>query len=188
MKISDTGINLIKKYEGCRTSAYKCPAGVWTIGYGHTGGVHPGDKITLSQADKLLRQDITKYESMVNAYDNIYHWTQSQFDALCSFAFNIGNITGLTGAGSREKYKIADKMLLYVNAAGKKMPGLVKRRKEERELFLSEPTPMKNNNVIAKEVIDGLWGNGKERIQLLKESGYDPKAIQNIVNVMMKSK
>ena len=188
MKISDNGLELIKKYEGCRTSAYKCPAGVWTIGYGHSTGVRPGDKITLSQADELLRQDIARYESIVNAYDSIYHWTQNQFDALCSFAFNIGNITGLTGAGTRDKYMIADKMLLYVNAAGKKLTGLVKRREEERELFLSEKAPMKKDEDIAKEVIQGLWSTGRERTKLLKEAGYDPKSIQKIVNVMIKTK
>lgn len=186
MKISKQGIELIKKYEGCRLSAYRCPAGVWTIGYGHTLGVRSGQTITQKQADDFLTQDLEKYEHNVMAYDNKYHWTQSQFDALVSFAFNIGNITGLTGAGTRDKYMIADKMLLYINANGKPLTGLRKRREEERTLFLSEPKQMKSNEDIAREVIDGLWGNGRERTKLLKEAGYDPKAVQKIVNQMIK--
>ncbi len=182
MKISQKGIDLIKKYEGCKLTAYKCPAGVWTIGYGHTTGVCPGDKITQKQADEYLRYDLERYESIVNAYDSLYHWTQNQFDSLVSFAFNVGNITGLTAAGSRNKYVIAEKMLLYIKANGKPLTGLVKRRQEERELFVSTECCMKKPEDIAQEVIQGLWGNGRERTKNLKNAGYNPKEIQKIVN------
>lgn len=182
MKISQKGIDLIKKYEGCKLTAYKCPAGVWTIGYGHTTGVCPGDKITQKQADEYLKKDLEKYESIVNAYDPLYHWTQNQFDSLCSFAFNVGNITGLTAAGSRNKYIIAEKMLLYVKANGKTLTGLIKRRQEERELFVSTECCVKKPEDVAMEVIQGLWGNGRERTKNLKNAGYNPKEIQKIVN------
>lgn len=188
MKISKQGIDLIKKYEGCRLESYMCPAGLWTIGYGHTLGVRSGQRITQKQAEEYLLQDLEKYEKHVNGYDKKYHWTQTQFDAMVSFSFNIGNIIGLTCAGTRDKYKIAEKMLLYINANGKPLIGLLKRREEERDLFLSEPKQMKSDEEIAKEVINGLWGNGRERTRLLKEAGYDPKKIQKIVNQMIKTK
>ena len=138
MVTSKEGIELIKKFEGCRLSAYRCPAGVWTIGYGHTLGVRSGDTITQKQADEYLMQDVAKYEVMVNSYYERYHWTQNEYDALVSFAFNIGNITGLTGAGTRSKAVIAEKILLYNKANGTTLPGLVKRRKEEHDLFVGQ--------------------------------------------------
>lgn len=183
MRISKRGIDLIKKYEGCRLAAYKCPAGVWTIGYGHTLNVKQGDVITQAQADQLLLQDLETYEHKVNVLNYNYHWSQNEFDALVSFAYNVGSIIGLTQYYKRTKQQIADAMLLYVNANGKPLPGLVKRRREERDLFTST---IKTNEEIAKEVIDGLWGNGKERTKRLTESGYDAKEIQKLVNKILR--
>lgn len=150
MIISQKCTDLIKKFEGCRLTAYRCPAGVWTIGYGHTIGVKAGDVITQAQADEYLMQDIKRYESHVNGYDDKYHWTQNEYDALVSFAFNIGNITGLTAAGTRSKQTIADKILLYNKANGVTLPGLMKRRQEEHDLFVEvepKPTPRKKKVV-----------------------------------------
>lgn len=150
MKASQKCIDLIKKFEGCRLSSYRCPAGVWTIGYGHTTGVKAGDVIAQARADEYLMQDIEKYESLVNSYNDRYHWTQNEYDALVSFAFNIGNITGLTAAGTRSKQTIADKILLYNRANGVPLPGLIKRRQEEHDLFVmtdQEPTPRKKKVV-----------------------------------------
>lgn len=187
MNISQKGIDLIKKYEGCRLSAYKCPAGVWTIGYGHTAGVRPGDVITQEEAEDYLRGDLLKFEMMVNSYNDRYAWTQPQFDALVSFAYNIGNITGVTAAGTRTKTQIANAMLLYVRAAGKILNGLVRRRNEEYSMFMSDPEPiLKSNNEIADEVIKGLWGVGEERKKKLRAAGYNPGAIQRIVNNKLK--
>lgn len=137
MDISKNGIELIKKFEGCMLTAYKCPAGVWTIGYGHTQGVHEGQKITQETADKYLHDDIRKYVEHVNAYNDIfkYRFTQNQFDALVSFAFNVGSIRQLTARGTRKKQVIAEKMLLYTKAGGRELPGLVKRRQKEHALF-----------------------------------------------------
>lgn len=135
MIISNKGLDLIKKFEGCRLKAYKDPAGVWTIGWGHTKGVKAGDEITQEQADKLLRDDLAVYETKVDKYDDRYHWNQNQFDALVSFAYNIGSIDQLTSNGRRAIKTISDKILEYNKAGGKKLEGLVRRRKAEKALF-----------------------------------------------------
>lgn len=140
MKVSKKGIELIKKFEGCRLHAYFCPAGVCTIGYGHTLGVRPGDTITQKQADDLLLQDLVRFENEVMKYDHLYHFNQNEFDALVSFAYNIGTLTGVTRSGQRSKKQISEKMLLYVKAAGATLPGLVRRRKEEHDLFITPVT------------------------------------------------
>ena len=78
MRTSERGISLIKKYEGCRTKAYLCPAGVWTIGYGHTGPeVVQGLVWSQEQVDAALKQDLIRFETKVVDYDNIYHWSVS---------------------------------------------------------------------------------------------------------------
>lgn len=139
MQTSQKGIDLIKKHEGCKLKAYKCPAGVWTIGYGHTGSdVKYGQTITQAKAEQLLKNDLAKFERHVMLFNSKYHWTQNEFDALVSFAFNIGNINQLTANGKRTKEQIAQAMLLYNKAGGKVLPGLTKRRQAERELFLSK--------------------------------------------------
>ena len=135
MRISNKGIELIKQFEGCRLKAYKDPAGVPTIAYGHTAGVKMGDTITQEQADELLRDDLVIYEGKVAKYDDKYHWNQNQFDALVSFAYNIGSIDQLTSNGRRAIKTISDKILEYNKAGGKKLEGLVRRRKAEKALF-----------------------------------------------------
>lgn len=141
MRISERGLDLIKRFEGCRLTAYKCPAGVWTIGWGHTGDVIQGQTITQEAADELLRMDMAAYERKVLKFDNIYHWTQNEFDALVSFAYNVGSIDQLTAQGTRDKKTISEKMLLYTKAGGKELVGLVRRRRAEQELYLSRETP-----------------------------------------------
>lgn len=141
MKTNTAGINLIKKYEGCVLTAYRCPAGVLTIGYGHTGTDVKEDMIiTKAQAEKLLKADLIAFEKKVSAYDSIYHFNANQFSALVSFAYNIGSIDQLTAKGTRSLAEISKKMLLYNKAAGKQLPGLVKRRKAEQELFNKKAT------------------------------------------------
>lgn len=135
MKISTTGLNLIKSFEGCRLTAYKCPAGVWTIGYGHTGNVKSGQKITQAKADAYLKADLAKFEKHVMSYDKKYNWNQNEFDALVSFAYNIGSITQLTANGTRTKKQISEKILAYDKAAGKMLAGLTRRRQAEKALF-----------------------------------------------------
>lgn len=136
MKTSQNGIDLIKRFEGCRLTAYRCAAGVPTIGYGHTAGVKMGQSITQKRAEAFLREDLEKYERNVQKYDGTYHWNQNEFDALVSFAYNVGSIDQLLAGGSRTKKMIVEKMLLYNKAAGRVLDGLSKRRAAERDLFL----------------------------------------------------
>lgn len=135
-KINKSGFNLIKKYEGCRLTSYICPAGVLTIGYGHTGkDVKPNQTITKKKAIILLKKDLARFERHVQSYNYIYEWTDNEFSALVSFAFNIGNIDQLTAYGTRTRSQIRSAMLKYVKANGKTLQGLVKRRKAELKLF-----------------------------------------------------
>ena len=135
-KINKSGLNLIKKYEGCRLTSYICPAGVLSIGYGHTGkDVKPNQTITKKKAISLLKKDLARFERHVQSYNYIYEWTDNEFSALVSFAYNIGNIDQLTAYGTRTRSQIRSAMLKYVKANGKTLPGLVKRRKAELKLF-----------------------------------------------------
>lgn len=138
MRTSQNGINLIKKFEGCRLTAYKCAAGVPTIGYGHTAGVKMGQKITRVQAESFLKDDLVKYEKKVEKYNSRYGWNQNEFDALVSFAYNVGSIDKLTADGARSRQQIADKFMAYNKAGGKALSGLTARRREERTLFLKD--------------------------------------------------
>ena len=135
MRISENGLNLIKEFEGCRLEAYLDPAGVPTIGYGHTSGVKMGQVITQNTADEYLRDDCAAAEKNVNGFDAKYHWNQNQFDALVSFAFNLGSINQLTANGTRSIAEISAKIPEYCHAGGKKLSGLVRRRAAEKELF-----------------------------------------------------
>ena len=135
MNTSQMAIDMIKSFEGCRLDAYKCPAWVWTIGYGHTGkNVYEGLKITPAEAEALLRIDLEKYEKAV---EKVGTFTQPQFDALVSFAYNcgIGNLQKLTRG--RDHQQIADAILLYNKAGGRVLAGLTRRRRWEHDLFLS---------------------------------------------------
>ena len=145
--VSDRGVKLIKEFEGCRLKAYYDSAGVITIGYGTTNSdksitgttIKKGMTISQATADKWLKESLNKkYGPKVNKYDGHYKWTQNEFDALISFAYNIGSIDQLTDNGKRSKQAIANAMPQYCHAAGKKLPGLVRRRKAERELFLKK--------------------------------------------------
>ena len=151
-KIGQAGLALIKQYEGCRLAAYRCAAGVWTIGYGHTAGVHSGMTITQAQADAYLQQDIAKFEGYVNnpAYVPITEQlNQNQFDALVSFAFNLGagNLRKL--CKGRTAAQIAQAMTQYCKANGKVLAGLRRRRAAEQAFFnkpVSAATPAQNQN------------------------------------------
>lgn len=140
MKTSQKGIDMIKGFEGFRAQSYRCviTEKYLTIGYGHYGpDVKMGQVITKAQGEELLKKDLIRFEACVNKYDHIYDFNQNEFDALVSFAVNIGNIDQLTSCGTRSRKVIAEKMLLYVNSGGKKLQGLVNRRKAEHDLFLS---------------------------------------------------
>lgn len=142
MKASEKAYSLIRQFEGQRLTAYRCPAGIWTIGYGHTSGVVPGMAITKEQAEEFLMRDIETAENIVNA--ECRNLRQCQFDALVSFVLNVG------GGNFRKStllkkikvnpndYSIMDEFLRWVYAKGVVLPGLQKRRLAEMRLYFSE--------------------------------------------------
>lgn len=145
MKINAEGLALIKEFEGLYLTAYMDAVNVITIGYGTTNAdasiigvrIRPGMKISRATAEEWLVECLDKkYMPLVMKYDNIYHWTENEASALCSFAYNIGSIKQLTDNGRRSKAVIAEKMLLYNKAGGKVLAGLTRRRKAERALYL----------------------------------------------------
>lgn len=142
MSISDRGVELVAKFEGCRLEAYKCPAGIWTIGYGHTKDVNPGARLSSEdEAKRLLKEDLKKYGDYVNDCVRkgqiIFPLNQNQFDALTSFCYNCGNGNLQRLVSGRDAGTVADKLLAYNKGGGRELPGLTRRRKEEREIFLS---------------------------------------------------
>jgi len=138
MKTSQAGIDLIKHFEGFRARAYKCPAGVLTIGYGHTRDVKEVDVITQEQAEKLLRDDLKGFERCIEDKFG-KDWEQYEYDALVSFAYNLGCNgfgTGLSKAlRNKDTENINKYWLMYNKAGGRVLNGLVRRRKAELELF-----------------------------------------------------
>jgi len=139
LSISNNGLTLIKRFEGCRLTAYK-PVSTekyWTIGYGHYGSdVKQGQTITQAQADSYLKADCASAEKSVNSYTK-YNWNQNQFDALVSFTFNCGsgNLKTLLSNGNRTIAEISAKITAYNKAGGKVLQGLINRRAAEKELF-----------------------------------------------------
>ena len=142
MKASEKAYSLIRQFEGLRLTSYRCPAGVWTIGYGHTSGVVLGMNITKEQAEAFLRQDIVSAENVVNA--ECRNLSQCQFDALVSFVFNVGggNFRKSTLLkkikANPDDNSIMDEFLRWVYANGVVLPGLQKRRLAEMRLYFSE--------------------------------------------------
>lgn len=138
MKISEAGVKLICKWEEFRTYAYVCPAGLWTIGYGHTGGVKPTDKIDIAQGEAYLRKDLEIVERCLNSL--AIKLNQNQYDALCSLIFNIGTgnflrSTMLKYLQAKQYDKASAEFLKWRKANGKVLKGLEARRKDEQELF-----------------------------------------------------
>ena len=104
MKINNEGLDLIKKFEGCVLHAYDDGYGNLTIGYGHCANdVYNGQIITQSEAEQMLINDLKRFEDNVNKYVATYDLNQNEFDALVSFAYNIGNVDELLNYGSREQ-------------------------------------------------------------------------------------
>ena len=142
MKISLEGLSLIKKFEGCKLIAYKCSAGVWTMGYGHTTGVKEGDVCTQEEAEKLLRGDIFKFEEYVQDSVKV-DLDQSQFDALVAWTFNLGpgnlrSSTMLKKLNNGEYESVPFEMRRWNKAGGKTLDGLIRRRQAESLLFESK--------------------------------------------------
>ena len=144
MNINKAGLDLIKKFEGCRLTAYKCPAGVWTIGYGHTGpDVKHGKSITEQEAENLLRGDLDNFEAGVTKAIVSAATTPNQFAAMVSLAYNIGlggfNKSTVLRKHKEGAYKSASAaFMMWVKGGGRELPGLVRRRAAERSLYQTE--------------------------------------------------
>lgn len=141
MKTSQRGIDLIKSFEGCELRAYKDAVDVWTIGYGHTVGVKEGDVITQAQAGRMLADDLVIYEQGVQSLVK-RTLTQGQFDALVSFAFNVGlgalgKSTLLRLLNSGDYASASQQFARWNKAGGRVLSGLTRRREAERALFVS---------------------------------------------------
>ena len=139
MNISQEGLSLIKKFEGCELEAYKCAAGVWTIGYGSTKGVKEEDTLTQEEADNLLLHEMQEYEGYINELVKA-PLEQNQFDALVSWVFNLGpaNLkasTMLKFLNAGDYHLIPSQIKRWNKAGGKVLEGLIRRREAEALLF-----------------------------------------------------
>lgn len=145
MKVNKEGIELVKSFEGCFLKAYLCPAKVWTIGYGSTKyqngiSVKQGDKITQQEAETLLSDTLTEFSKGVSKLIKV-ELNDNQFSALVSFAFNLGvgalsksTLLKKVNANPNDK-TIEQEFMKWVNAGGKKLNGLVRRRTAESKLY-----------------------------------------------------
>jgi lysozyme len=139
MNISQEGISLIKKFEGCELEAYQCAAGVWTIGYGSTKDVKEGDTLTQKEADNLLLHEMQEYEGYIKELIKV-PLKQNQFDALVSWVFNLGpaNLkasTMLKFLNAGDYHLIPSQIKKWNKANGKVLEGLIRRREAEALMF-----------------------------------------------------
>ena len=140
MKISQYGIDLIKHFEGCELEAYQCAAGVWTIGYGHTKGVQPGDEWSEDHANHMLEVELEEYENYVSTAVTV-PLSQNQFDALVSWVYNLGNgnltsSTMLKVLNSGDYDGVPAQIKRWNKAGGKVLEGLTRRRQAEADMFV----------------------------------------------------
>ena len=140
MKPSGACRALVRHFEGCRLQAYLCPAGVPTIGVGHTKGVKLGARCSQEQADLWLTQDLDDAGAAVASLVRV-PLTQGQFDALTSFVFNLGmrrlaESTLLILLNKRDYHGAAAQFSRWVRSDGQVLDGLVRRRAAEAKLFM----------------------------------------------------
>lgn len=146
MQISKLGLALLKGFEGFRSTAYRCPAGVLTIGYGHTSmagppQVRPGQVMSKAEAEKVLAKDIEKFAAQIAPLITV-DLTSNQFSALVSFAYNVGvggfRKSSVLRAVNREQHiDVMRRLGLWTKAGGRVLPGLVKRRSAEAALYMT---------------------------------------------------
>jgi lysozyme len=175
MQMSQGGIDaLLKKFEGCKLKAYRCPANVCTIGYGHTSSagspeVRDGMTITQAQADEILRRDLIKYEQSVQDLIKV-KLTQNQFDVLVDFAYNagVGNLkssTMLKKINSGNLNMVPDELMKWTKGGGKVLPGLVRRRQAEAAWWSADQHVEEHEHradpdpVPARTMVDSKQGN-----------------------------
>ena len=143
MKISQEGIALIKKFEGCELNAYQCSANVWTIGYGHTKEVAENNECSMEEAEEILVADLEEFEEWVEKLVSV-EMAQNEFDALVAFTFNLGptnlrTSTLLERLNDRKFEDVPSEMKRWNRAGGVVVDGLVRRREAEALLFKGEP-------------------------------------------------
>lgn len=196
MEINAKGLNLVKEFEGCMLTAYVDAVGIWTIGYGNTSHAKKGLTITQTQAEAWLKEDLKTAEKAVEKWQAHYSFNENEASALISFTFNCGagSLNNLVKNGSRTKAEIARYITLYNKGInGKVLAGLTRRRKAEKELFLTPadpvpaPTPSAYVYAVAVDVCKGKYGDNAERVAALKAAGYDPSVIQKEVNRIYKA-
>ena len=139
MKISEEGLSLIKKFEGCELKAYQDSVDVWTIGYGHTKGVEDGQEITQEEAEEMLASELDEYEGYINDLVEC-DLEQCQFDALVAWVYNLGptnlrSSTMLKRLNSNDLEDVPNQIKRWNKAGGKVLNGLFRRREAEALLF-----------------------------------------------------
>ncbi len=219
MTTRQQGTAAIKAHEGLRLQAYPDPASggePWTIGWGHTGGVKRGDIITIEQAEQFLAEDIETAQRGIRGLVKV-PLTEGQLWALTSFVFNLGvsalaKSTLLRKLNARDYAGAANEFGRWINAAGKPMPGLVRRRSEERAMFLSggsvhtlpapapKPEPVKEAPVapiiavagksllvgLAKTLISGFMPLAAEKIEReIRRHTDKPEVVEQVTDAVI---
>lgn len=139
MKISEDGLELIKKFEGCETTAYQDSVGVWTIGFGHTKGVEEGQTCSIEDAESMLADEMDEYEGYINNMVKV-DLQQHEFDALVAWVYNLGptnlgESTMLKVLNGGQFDRVPDEMNRWTRAGGEILEGLVRRRQAESLMF-----------------------------------------------------
>ena len=139
MKISEDGLELIKKFEGCETTAYQDSVGVWTIGFGHTKGVEEGQTCSIEDAESMLADEMDEYEGYINNMVKV-DLEQHEFDALVAWVYNLGptnlgESTMLKVLNGGQFDRVPDEMNRWTRAGGEILEGLVRRRQAESLMF-----------------------------------------------------
>ncbi|UOF79772.1 lysozyme [Caudoviricetes sp.] len=198
MKMSNAGIDaMLKKFEGCKLKAYRCPAGILTIGYGHTSAagapeVTEGMTITQDQALEILHRDLGKYEKGVKDLVKV-ELTQNQFDVLVDFAYNAG-VGALAKSGllravnARNFDAVPDELMKWTKGGGKVLPGLVKRRQAESAWWRAhEHHPddhddhrMEPDTVPVKKMAESKQGNSAVAIGALGSVGAAKEVVEQV--------
>lgn len=198
MTTSKQGVDMIRIFEGFRSKAYKAISTekYYTIGYGHYGSdVKRGQTITDTEGEQLLINDLKKFEAKVNEYSSRYNFNQHEFDALVSFAYNVGSIDQLTDNGKRSRAEIRKHWVEYNKSGGKVIKGLTTRRTKELELFNTPITAdivktddtgadkvnskLSELDKLVRDTISGKYGSGYNRRAAL---GNKYTYVQNVIN------
>ena len=198
MTTSKQGVDMIKIFEGFRSKAYKVVSTekYYTIGYGHYGSdVKRCQIITDAEGEQLLINDLKKFEAKVNEYSSRYNFNQHEFDALVSFAYNVGSIDQLTDNGKRTRVEIRKHWVEYNKSGGNVIKGLTTRRTKELELFNTPITAdivetddtgadkvnskLSELDKLVRDTIVGKYGSGYNRRAAL---GNKYTYVQNVIN------